>query len=68
MRPGITDEATIVYRNEEEVLAALSDPEQGYVDEVLPTKIAMYRAYVAAPSLGKDLSILVRTLGRIVWP
>ena len=68
VRPGITDEASIRFRNEEEILAAAEDPERAYLDEVLPEKITLYREYVGSHSLATDLSILARTIARVVRP
>lgn len=66
VRPGITDEASITYRNEEAVLAEADDAEAMYVEDVLPKKIAMYRKYVAEVSARKDLSILLRTIWKVL--
>lgn len=62
IRPGITDEAAIAFRNEETLLAASDDPERSYLDEVLPQKIAIYREYLRSPSLKRDLALVLKTL------
>jgi lipopolysaccharide/colanic/teichoic acid biosynthesis glycosyltransferase len=62
VRPGITDEASLVYRDEAAVLAAADDPERAYADVVLPHKLALAREYVAAPSMRRDLRVLTRTV------
>jgi lipopolysaccharide/colanic/teichoic acid biosynthesis glycosyltransferase len=61
VRPGITDQASIVYRDEEEILAAAADPEQCYRQEILPRKLDLYESYVRTRSLPGDLGILWRT-------
>lgn len=61
VRPGITDEASIEFRDEESVLAQADDPEREYVEVVAPRKIELYKRYVREMSLVKDLSILART-------
>ncbi|MDF1563925.1 MAG: sugar transferase [Deltaproteobacteria bacterium] len=66
LRPGITDEAAITYRNEEEVLAAAEDPEAAYLEEVLPKKIELYREYLEEHSLAGDLELILRTLRAVV--
>jgi lipopolysaccharide/colanic/teichoic acid biosynthesis glycosyltransferase len=66
VRPGLTDPASIKYRDEAAVLAASSDPERAYVERVLPDKIALARDYVAQASLFGDLRLLVQTFLRIV--
>jgi lipopolysaccharide/colanic/teichoic acid biosynthesis glycosyltransferase len=62
VRPGITDEASLRYRNEEALLAAADDPEGAYVEHILPEKLALARAYVADRSLRGDIAIMLRTL------
>jgi len=61
VRPGITDEAAIIFRNESSVLASADDPEEAYVHEILPIKISLYEKYVDRHSLSLDLNIIFRT-------
>ncbi len=65
VRPGITDEASILYRDEAEVLARAPDPERAYVEEVLPRKLALYQQYARHHSLRGDVGILLRTLASL---
>jgi lipopolysaccharide/colanic/teichoic acid biosynthesis glycosyltransferase len=65
VRPGITDLASVKYRDESEQLAASSDPERDYVERVLPDKIALARQYIATATWGGDLRIILQTLARI---
>lgn len=65
VRPGITDEASIEFRNESELLARSSDPELTYVEEILPRKLEHHRQYIRSRSLAGDVGIILRTLGRI---
>src|SRR6218665_2520922 len=46
VRPGITDLASLQYRDESAVLAAAADPERAYVEQVLPAKLALSARYV----------------------
>jgi lipopolysaccharide/colanic/teichoic acid biosynthesis glycosyltransferase len=62
VRPGITDNASIEFRNEEIILAEASDPEREYREVILPRKLDLYEAYVANRSLVGDLKIILRTL------
>jgi len=62
VRPGITDLATLEFRNEEALLAAAADPERVYLDQIVPRKIALYLEYIDRRSFGLDMSILWRTL------
>lgn len=65
VRPGLTDEASIAFRNEETLLDGASDAEAAYVGEILPRKIDMYVRYVRNRSFFGDLRILWRTLHAI---
>ncbi len=65
VRPGLTDPASVKYRDEAAILAASADPEQEYIGRILPDKIAMAREYIARATLWSDLGVLVRTLLRI---
>ncbi len=62
VRPGITDPASIVYRNEEEILARSSDPEKTYCEEILPHKLDLYEEYVRSRSFLGDIGILLKTM------
>jgi lipopolysaccharide/colanic/teichoic acid biosynthesis glycosyltransferase len=66
VRPGITDLASIKFRDEASVLAGAANPEQIYVQKILPQKLALAHEYVARASFGLDLRILFQTLLRIV--
>jgi lipopolysaccharide/colanic/teichoic acid biosynthesis glycosyltransferase len=66
VRPGITDRASIEYKDENEVLAKASDPHKAYVEEVLPIKIRYYVDYVNNRSFLGDLRIILSTLIAIV--
>lgn len=66
VRPGITDLASIEYRDESNVLAQASDPEKAYIEQVLPHKLALAALYVDQASVWQDAKIIVRTLMAIV--
>jgi len=68
VRPGITDLASITYRDEEEVLAASADPEATYREQILPAKLDLYERYVRSRSLGGDLAVLLRTIYVVIAP
>lgn len=61
VRPGLADQATLRFIDEESILAEVEDPERHYIEEVLPKKIDLYLEYVRRPSLRADLSIIVET-------
>lgn len=62
VRPGITDPASIEFRNEEDVLSRSADPERTYREDVLPRKLDLYEQYVREQSLSGDWAILWKTL------
>lgn len=62
VRPGITDFASIRYRNESEVLARYPDPETAYLRRILPRKLRYYRFYVRRRTLLLDLALIAMTL------
>ncbi|MCW5800454.1 MAG: sugar transferase [Nitrospira sp.] len=62
VRPGITDLASIKYRNEAAMLGQVNDPELLYVTGILPDKIRLAKAYLRHASFFADLSILMKTL------
>ncbi|WP_163543777.1 sugar transferase [Occultella kanbiaonis] len=62
VRPGITDPASIVLRNEADELQAAEDPERHYVEVLLPRKAAMYVEYVETMSLRRDAAIVAKTV------
>ena len=66
VRPGMTDLASLKYRDESALLAAAADPAAEYVRVILPDKIRLAREYVRRSSLRLDLSLILRTLGAVV--
>ena len=66
VRPGITDLASIEYRNESELLARAADPEREYVEVVMPAKLRAAARYVDEMSLATDVRVLGSTL-RALW-
>jgi lipopolysaccharide/colanic/teichoic acid biosynthesis glycosyltransferase len=62
VRPGITDLASLVYRNEEKILAATTDPERYYIEVLIADKIRLNMQYIASISLLCDLRLIINTL------
>lgn len=62
VKPGITDWASIKYKDENEILARADDPQQAYVNEVLPIKLQYYVDYVYNRSFFGDIKIICATL------
>lgn len=66
VKPGITDYASIAYFHENEILAQATDPEQAYIEEVLPAKIKLNQRYLAKPTLSADLKIMLLTFFKML--
>ena len=66
VRPGITDYATIEFRNEEDILKKYSYPEEGYIKEILPRKIELYKRYLKDRSLSTDIKLIFLTLWKVI--
>ena len=65
VKPGITDYASLLYFNENEVLALSDNPKQTYLNEVMPAKLKLNLEYMANKSFGEDLKIIFKTIGKI---
>lgn len=63
LRPGITDLASIKYRHESELLAESMDPDQTYIQILLPDKIRINLAYASRAGLWSDFLVILATLG-----
>ncbi|MFH2096137.1 MAG: sugar transferase [Bacteroidota bacterium] len=66
MKPGITDDASLKYFNENDVLSASSDPEKTYIETVMPDKLKINLDYVKNYSFWLDIKILFRTFIRMI--
>ena len=64
LKPGITDLATLEFRNEEELLNTAADTEKFYIEHCLPRKIELNLAYAEKANAWEDIKIIFRTL----WP
>ena len=62
VRPGLTDYASIRYVNENAILAASSDPEKTYIEEIMPDKLNLNLKYIDEQSLCTDCKIIAKTL------
>ena len=61
VRPGITDPASLAFRNEAELLAQAADPERAYRERILPAKLEAAAAYAERATLASDMAVLART-------
>ncbi len=66
VRPGITDPASIRYRNENELLAEAQDPEDYYINVIMQDKIRLYLEYVDNVSFCYDIKLIFQTFKAII--
>lgn len=66
VRPGLTDFASIEYISESELLAQSDDPEQTYIQDIMPKKIELNLKYIQNQSLLLDLKLMLKTLLKII--
>lgn len=62
MRPGITDLASLKYRDEAAVLGHCNNPQEEYLRHVLPDKINLNKEYIRRSSFFFDLTLILKTL------
>ena len=66
VKPGITDYASIVYRNEAELLKGVNNPEQFYIETIMPEKIKWNKKYNNSHNLLTDFKIIFKTIQIII--
>ena len=66
VRPGITDPASIKFRNENELMGKADDPEKYYIGVIMQEKIKLYLEYVNNNSFFYDLGLIFKTFKVIV--
>ena len=66
VRPGITDYASIAYRNENDLLAEADDPERCYVEKIMPDKIELNMRYLREISPATDLKLILKTIAAVI--
>lgn len=62
VRPGITDPASIKFRNENELMEQAEDPERYYIEVIMQEKLKLYLEYVDHHSLLGDIGLILRTV------
>ena len=66
VRPGITDPASIKFRNENELMEKAEDPEKYYIEVIMQEKIRLYLEYVNHHSFLGDIGLIFKTFWTIV--
>lgn len=66
IKPGITELASIVYRDENDVLAKSEDPERTYIEEIMPEKIKLNMQYMQKMNVFYDIYLIFRTFAAVL--
>ena len=66
VKPGITDYASLEFKDENELLKGAENPEEVYIREILPKKIEYYKRYLKEISFTTDLKLIFKTIWGIV--
>lgn len=64
-KPGMTDPASIYYRNESEILGSKEDPEKYYIEVIMPHKLGLCRDYLAHRNVFTDLMVIFETFAAV---
>ena len=62
IRPGITDPASIKYRNENDLLSSANNPEEYYIQHIMPDKLKINIDYINTQTFIKDIKIIFQTI------
>ncbi|MEQ1733398.1 MAG: sugar transferase [Bacteroidia bacterium] len=66
VRPGITDLASIAYFDENEILAKSTNPDEDYINVIMPAKLALNMQYIQQQGIATDVKIILNTLAKII--
>lgn len=66
VRPGITDPASIKFRNENELMESAEDPESFYINVIMQEKLKLYLKYVHNASFWYDIKLIFKTIYTVV--
>ena len=64
-RPGLTDPASLAWADEAATLGRFAEPDRAYVEEVVPSKIALSLAYLERRTVWSDLAVVMRTAAHV---
>lgn len=67
VKPGITDYASIQFKNENELLEGKEDPIDFYIREIMPVKLELNLKYIQRQSFWLDIKIIFQTIFSIFW-
>ncbi len=67
IRPGLTDDASLYFRNEGEILRGSQHPDRDYLEKIHPVKMRLSLEYVRRKSFWVDCDIIMNTLAAVVF-
>lgn len=67
VKPGITDYASIEFRNENDILGKSNNPEEEYIKTIMPTKLDLNLKYIDEMSFLHDIKLIFQTIGRVFF-
>ena len=65
VKPGITDYASLLYFEENDLLAKSNDPEATYIQKIMPAKLKLNQLYIQNMGFWSDMNIIFKTIKRI---
>jgi lipopolysaccharide/colanic/teichoic acid biosynthesis glycosyltransferase len=68
VKPGMTDPATVYFRNEERLLANTDNKESFYIHKIMPVKLKLYLRYIDNMSLVYDIKLILLEFFAIILP
>ena len=66
VKPGITDLASIEFRNENDLLDGDDDPERKYIEEIMPAKLELNLKYIEKAGFFYDIGLIFKTIGKVI--
>lgn len=66
VKPGITDLASLEYKDENDLLKDAANPRKVYINEIMPRKLDYYQQYVDQRNLWFDFIVILRTLRALI--
>lgn len=66
VKPGITDLASIEFRNENDLLDGDDDPERKYIEEIMPAKLVLNLKYIEKADFFYDIGLIFKTIGKVI--
>ena len=66
VKPGITDLASIEYRNENDLLKEAEDPDRKYIEEIMPAKLELNLKYIEKAGFFYDIGLIFKTVFKVI--